>query len=403
LLVSALSAGAAGANGQSSPQLVLALPAPGHVTLAELQLRLPDVKGKRLRLRVPLSFSANSLPNGAKALSTVLARRVTGATVYTILLAAVNGGAASNAEADASGPPAPIDSSFVASAAAVLSFPGTGPAPAAQPIAVALTAPQPAGFAASSTPVSYLDPATRKQYRASAVEAVDVDEATPSQRATVARQFGQLGAPTDVLAARSATYAQYDASHPLGWRLASPSTKRAARDAWSLLTAAPQDLAAALQRLEAELGLAGTAPPPPAGGPDQLYRFSIGAFQFSFDTPPPQPTHITFSSPGATACGTDPVGAAWNLPYTVEAGAAASGSVNVRFTDANPFQIYLFFDYLPPGSITAPLATLSAAISPLAGPNPQMQVILAPAGAVSNVSGPTPPLLPIVRTPATSC
>src|SRR4029077_21231796 len=68
--------GTAGAVGQASPRLTLVLPQPGHVTLAEVRFRLPDVQGEGLRMRVPFPLpSPNTLPNGAKALSAVRARR----------------------------------------------------------------------------------------------------------------------------------------------------------------------------------------------------------------------------------------------------------------------------------------------------------------------------------------
>src|SRR5439155_7176671 len=152
---------------------------------------------------------------------------------------------------------------------------------------------------------------------------------------------------------------------PLGWKLGASTTKRAARDAWSLLSAAPQDLAGSVQKLVAELGLVIPPPPPPA---NQLYRFSIGGFEFSFDTPPhgnpPSPTHVVVSVPGATACGLDPVSAVWSVPYAVTAGETSTGTVTANFAQANPFQIYLFLDYLPPGSVAAPNGEVTAALGP---------------------------------------
>ena len=405
-LVAAALAGAAGAVGQASPRLTLILPQPVHVTLAEVGFRLPDVEGKRLRLRVPFALpSSDTLPDGAKVLSAIRVRRGTGSTVYTILLAAVNAMAPpAETTGVATALPPPIDSGFLAGAAGVLYFGNGGAAPPAEPIETLFAAQEPSGFHAVSSPVSYVDSVTGKRYHASAVEVIDVDEGTSVERAVALNQLGLLGNPLNVLNGSRVTVAQYDNAHLSGWKVGANTTKRAARDAWGLLGAAPEDVAAGVQKLEAELGIVVTPPPPPT----QLYRFSIGGFGFSFDTPPrgnpPSPTHVFISVAGATACGLDPVSADWTAPYTVTAGGTSSGTVTANFAEANPFQIYLFLDYLPPGSPAAPNGEVIASFGPVPDDPVDMRLTVQSTGAVANLSvSPSASVLPITRTPVASC
>jgi hypothetical protein len=383
--------GSAGAAAPAGPQLRVGAPAAGHVTLLAARLTLPDVPGRRHRLRVPLALRGTG---SAKAVGAVLARRAGASTIYTMLLALVGSPAAGAGVAGAA-PSPPVDGTFGQRAAAAFSFPSGSRATPAPPVEVAVTPPSAAGFSVVAGP---------RGAPPAAIEAIDVDAGTPAEREALGARMRSLGDPLAVLSDRRTSFAQFDDAHRLGWKSTSPATKRAARDAWSLPSAAPHDITAIVERLAGELGLGAgqPAPPPPGGG--GLYRFSTAGFSFGFDAPPHgQVTRVTFTSPGATACGTDPATSVWSLPYTVEAGAPASGSVTVKFADANPFQIYLFYDYLPPGSIESPLATVRAALSPVAGPAPQLQVTLAATGAVANTSGPTPSLLPITRTPVASC
>jgi CHRD domain-containing protein len=138
--------------------------------------------------------------------------------------------------------------------------------------------------------------------------------------------------------------------------------------------------------------------PPPAG---QLYRFSFGKFVLSFDTPahgnPPKSVHISLDIPGGSACGTDPVSAAWSVPYTVTAEAASSGSFSVNFAQANPFRIYNFLDFQPKASLAADLRFVP-------GASARMTVEIAQTGAVSNVAtDPAPPQLAIAKEAVESC
>src|SRR5207247_718462 len=116
------------------------------------------------------------------------------------------------------------------------------------------------------------------------------------------------------------------------------------------------------------------------------------------------PTHVVVSVPGATACGLDPVSAVWSVPYAVTAGETSTGTETANFAQANPFQIYLFLDYLPPGSVAAPNGEVTAALGPVPGDATGMRLTVAATGAVSNLSvSLTSSLLPIMRAPVASC
>ncbi len=248
------------------PQIRLARPAPGRVTLAAIKIRITGKAARRMPTRPRFDLEkAHASPN-VPVLAAVRAKRTNGAITYALLFALVNTGHASartlSTTLDDTLPPVIQRSGAPCNRTATHNWAGVNTVAAVTDTLF---------FAHHRSAIAYFDISTQDCF-ISMVEIRNVNSGTSFQRAQdkLALDGFFRSQPALGFGLRDITntlpgfeVGRYDIGHLSGWKFGDPATEDAMRYSWSLVTVPQSSLDETFTRIVEALGATITPPPPP--------------------------------------------------------------------------------------------------------------------------------------------
>jgi hypothetical protein len=416
VVVGVLSVGAGPVLGVSrapAPQIVLALPPPGHVTLAAIRLRVTGKQVAKLPARVAFRLSGRkALPAGATVLAASQTQRAPGSATYTMLFALVNAAPRALRSTASSNDqivlPQPIGATpfLVASGGSFRWLVRMDPQSDAIPARYLFSRGH--EFEPSAQIPLGDGSGISQGVLLKWTHAFAADLGAASQRAQAAHAVGDLLAPpaqsgaAGFLSGSNISFGVYSDGHPLGSDFNTPLAKAVTRDAWSLLTAPQQGLDGIVQEIEAGLASGATAPPPPPPANQQFFTYAFNDLQIAFDgpnVPDVGRSHVTVNFQGA-GCGT-PTVSNWKGTYQViSLGAPLNLAWNTGFTAGKSVLVYSWSSRQ--GGPTGPiLGQVQISLIFLAGSPAKVGIRWSSTGDIANVT--VGQDTPVTATPAASC